>query len=127
MNGLHPKERELLTMLAEEAGEIVQAVTKILRHGPDSYNPDNLSAGDNTEQLRKEVVDMLGVIQLMRESYSRPLLRIIAGQPSPEILGETMRRKMRWMHNPPCDCGEDHEDPTLQFTTEWLNDREGQK
>lgn len=32
-NGLSPRQAELLTLLAEECAEVIQAVTKIQRHG----------------------------------------------------------------------------------------------
>lgn len=38
--GLTPSEVELLTMVAEEAAEVVQACTKALRHGLSSRHPD---------------------------------------------------------------------------------------
>ena len=38
-NGLTPAEAERLAMLAEECGEVIQMVGKILRHGYDSYHP----------------------------------------------------------------------------------------
>jgi NTP pyrophosphatase (non-canonical NTP hydrolase) len=99
MNGLNPIERELLTMLAEEASEVVQAVTKILRHGPTSWNPDDPDHPSNKLALRKELIDMLAVIQMMREAYTKPLLGVIAAAPSPSELGDAMRRKQRWMHH----------------------------
>jgi hypothetical protein len=56
-NGLTPAEAERLAILAEEAGEIVQAVGKILRHGYESYNPtvpveDQI---DNRRMLGREI------------------------------------------------------------------------
>lgn len=39
-NKLSQAQEERLAMLAEEAAEIVQAVTKILRHGYESHHPD---------------------------------------------------------------------------------------
>jgi len=38
-NGLSPAEAERLALLAEECGEVVQAVCKVLRHGYESTNP----------------------------------------------------------------------------------------
>lgn len=53
--GLTPAEAERLAMLAEEAGEIVQACMKVLRHGYESYNPDRPSDGSNRQQLAREL------------------------------------------------------------------------
>ncbi len=67
-NKLTPAEAERLAILAEEAGEVVQAVGKILRHGYDSYNPDaHRSVGDNRRQLAREVGDMLAIIADMQK------------------------------------------------------------
>lgn len=38
-NGLAPDELERLAILAEELGECVQAINKIIRHGYSSYHP----------------------------------------------------------------------------------------
>ena len=97
MNGMSPIERELLTMLAEEAAEVVQAVTKILRHGPDNYNPDAEVRVLNTSALRKEIIDLVAVVQIMRES-DKPILNFITFHPTPIELGDAMRRKQRYMH-----------------------------
>lgn len=40
-NGLTPAEAERLAMLSEECGEVIQIIGKILRHGYDSYHPDD--------------------------------------------------------------------------------------
>lgn len=73
-NGLTPAEAERLAMLAEEAGEIVQAVMKIMRHGWDSYNPHSpelkvSSAGvvspNNRTELMRELGDLCEVQKLM--------------------------------------------------------------
>ena len=55
-NGLSPAQAERLAMIAEEAGEIVQAVGKILRHGFDSRSPEG--GPDNREALAREIADL---------------------------------------------------------------------
>jgi NTP pyrophosphatase (non-canonical NTP hydrolase) len=62
-NGLEPLEAEVLSHLAEEAGEAVQAVTKILRHGIDSYHPATLVA--NRDGLAKEIGDFQALTQCL--------------------------------------------------------------
>lgn len=59
-SGLSRADAELLVMLAEEASEIVQAATKMLRHGPFSFNPDLPShkRETNMAQLRRELRDL---------------------------------------------------------------------
>jgi len=59
-NGLTPAEAERLAMLAEEAAEVVLIVGKILRHGYESYHPDDPTT-TNRELLRQEITDFMGV------------------------------------------------------------------
>ena len=65
-NGLSPAEAERLAMLAEEAGEVIQAVGKVLRHGYARSHPDG--GPDNRELLDKEVGDFIAVVQAMRDA-----------------------------------------------------------
>lgn len=54
-NGLTPAEAERLAILIEECGEVIQAATKILRHGYESRNPlDGTEAPTNRRDLEKE-------------------------------------------------------------------------
>ncbi len=55
-NGLHPAEAERLALLIEECGEVVQAASKVLRHGYKSYDPTVRGGPDNQEALAKEIV-----------------------------------------------------------------------
>lgn len=64
-NGLTPAEAERLAMLAEEAGEVVQACMKILRHGYENFNPDNPSAGTNRKMLAREIGNLDRISNLM--------------------------------------------------------------
>ena len=57
-------QRERLEMLAEEAGEVVQACTKILRHGYNSYNPVT-NGPSNRFQLMKELLDVFTICERM--------------------------------------------------------------
>lgn len=65
-NRLTPAQAERLAILAEEAGEVVQAVGKILRHGYGSHHPDN-AAVDNRDHLEHELGDLTAVIHDMVE------------------------------------------------------------
>lgn len=62
---LSAAELERLAMLAEEAGEVVQIVGKILRHGYESYNPDGDRETTNRTMLERELVDLMRRIRLM--------------------------------------------------------------
>jgi NTP pyrophosphatase (non-canonical NTP hydrolase) len=91
-NRLTPAEAERLAMLAEECGEVVQAVTKILRHGYASYHPDRPDGRDNRQDLFKEVSDVFGVLSLMKYAgdiqYPNDLTVRVARQ-----------RKLRYAHH----------------------------
>lgn len=64
-NKLTPAEAERLAVLAEECGEVIQAVGKILRHGYASYHPDDQGRGDNRDELAGECGDVLFAIEEM--------------------------------------------------------------
>lgn len=54
--GLTPAETERLALLAEECGEVIQAVSKVLRHGYESHNPTSASLSpSNRETLETEI------------------------------------------------------------------------
>jgi NTP pyrophosphatase (non-canonical NTP hydrolase) len=59
-NNLTPAQAERLAMLAEECGEVIQVVGKILRHGYDSYHPANPSV-TNRMLLGQELTDLYAV------------------------------------------------------------------
>lgn len=89
-NGLTPAEAERLAMLIEECGEVIQAATKVLRHGWDSHHPDNPHA-DNRNMLHVEIMDLQGVIGAMGSLGELP--RVI-GTPQ-----GAWTRKLRWTHH----------------------------
>lgn len=55
-NKLDPAQTERLAILAEECGELVQAVNKIIRHGYESYHP--ITGDVNRSLLEKEMGDV---------------------------------------------------------------------
>jgi NTP pyrophosphatase (non-canonical NTP hydrolase) len=55
-NKLSPAEAERLALLAEECGEVVQAIGKVLRHGFGSSHPDG--GPTNREALERECGDV---------------------------------------------------------------------
>ena len=59
-NKLTPAEAERLAMLAEECGEVIQVIGKILRHGYDSFHPADPSV-TNRDLLGRELTDLLTV------------------------------------------------------------------
>lgn len=52
----------MLIHLIEEACEVGQAATKMLRYGPYSHNPDAPEKGNNLQQLAREVGNLFMVI-----------------------------------------------------------------
>jgi hypothetical protein len=58
-------EHERLELLIEEAAEVIQAATKILRHGYDSYNPDDPDHPGNLVQLQAEIGHFLAACDRM--------------------------------------------------------------
>jgi len=59
-NQLTPAEAERLAMLAEECGEVIQMIGKILRHGDDSYHPADPKT-TNRQLLGRELTDLYAV------------------------------------------------------------------
>lgn len=55
-NRLTPAEAERLALLAEEMGEAIQTIGKVLRHGYDSRHPDG--GETNKESLERECGDV---------------------------------------------------------------------
>ncbi len=62
-NALTPAEAERLACLAEECGEVVQIVGKILRHGYDSKYP--AGGPTNRRLLEKEIGDVWATVDLI--------------------------------------------------------------
>ena len=88
-NKLPPAEAERLAMLAEECGEIVQVVGKILRHGYESHHPDNPTY-TNRDLLANEVCDLLAVVQMMDADFN------VGGGLDPD---DAIAKKMRFAHH----------------------------
>lgn len=63
-NDLTNAELELLAMLAEECGEVIQIVGKIIRHGFESNWKDNPT---NRLLLEKELADVELIVEMMKE------------------------------------------------------------
>jgi NTP pyrophosphatase (non-canonical NTP hydrolase) len=68
-NELTPAQAERLALLAEECGEVVQAIGKVLRHGYESCHPDAVSADfDNRYELSKEIGDLIAAVDFLSEA-----------------------------------------------------------
>jgi NTP pyrophosphatase (non-canonical NTP hydrolase) len=64
-NRLTPSQAERLAVLAEECGETVKAIGKILRHGYESVNPDVPNHEGNRKDLARECGDLLAAIDML--------------------------------------------------------------
>ena len=102
MSAVDDKHREeVYTKIAEEAGEIVQAVCKLLQHGESSRHPDKPRPwdDDNRIHLSKELGDMLGLIKWAVENN---ILHVSALQEAAE---SKMRRVGKYAHHIPVTLG----------------------
>ena len=89
---LTPDQAERLFLLAEEAAEVIQAVTKILRHGYESHNPDKPEDGTNRDQLRREYIQFAAVgSQMIHEGDF--------AKGSVLELRQAWRKKLRYTHH----------------------------
>jgi hypothetical protein len=104
---VNPAQRELLTMLAEEAGEVVQACTKALRHGLDSRHPDG--GPTNAQQLTRELRDLSYVATVAH--FSGVLDAYLTYE-----VAETLRRKWQYTHHQ-LDAGQQ---AAWQAAEDWL-------
>lgn len=100
-NDMTPEFRELYTMLAEEAAEVVKCCMKILRHGEYSYNPDIEGGPSNIEHLRRELTDLEAIMDLHHEATIRNFQDGPRQSLYPEVkkVKEAMAKKLRYMHH----------------------------
>jgi len=89
-NKLTPAQAERLAMLAEECGEVMQVIGKILRHGYDSYHPD--TGEGNRALLVKEMTDLMAVHAAMIASGD-------TRYPTQEEAGAAWKKKLRYAHH----------------------------
>lgn len=68
------KENELLTMLMEEAAEIIHACAKIKRHGFGSFHPK--TGVDNSFALAEELKDFLCILDEIESQEGSPIFVI---------------------------------------------------
>ncbi|MBO9427995.1 MazG nucleotide pyrophosphohydrolase domain-containing protein [Sulfitobacter sp. R18_1] len=94
-NKLTPAEAERLAMLSEEAGEIVQAVSKILRHGYANYHPDDPTT-DNRDLLSAEITDMMAVLSIMENNNDLTTDFDLDFDDSNESIKKAIAKKMRY-------------------------------
>lgn len=91
-----PAERERLALLAEECGEVIQVIGKILRHGYNSYHHD-YPQYTNAMLLEKELGDLRFATILMCQA--KDILKDEIHSHA-HNKGESVRR---WLHHQPKD------------------------
>lgn len=94
-NKLTPAEAERLACLIEECSEVIQAATKILRHGYVSFDPTNPDHCGNRLDLRTEIVDALAAMNDLFSAGDIPQANIY----SDAISLELARKRQRYMHH----------------------------
>lgn len=102
-NRLSAAEDERLAVLAEECAEVIQAITKIQRHGYDSRDPTSRAEypPDNRQMLAAEIGDVMAAVEMLidwRDVYR------------PDIVQATdaKRRKVqKYLHHHPALAGKD--------------------
>ena len=60
-------QEEALYLLMEECGELIQACSKVLRHGLESFNPAELHGPNNSDNLHKETGDVMAAVHILQE------------------------------------------------------------
>jgi NTP pyrophosphatase (non-canonical NTP hydrolase) len=96
MSDFSPSEREMLEMLAEEAGEIVQATMKLLRHGKYAHDVNALGMVkhyDNVENLAHELIDIVAIIRQLALQTD-----IVTDWKNEAVLHVAWQRKLPYTH-----------------------------
>jgi NTP pyrophosphatase (non-canonical NTP hydrolase) len=87
-------DEELLSLLAEELGEAVQAVGKALRHGLHSVNPiPGSPADDNAEAIERELGDVMAAGELLVQSG------VLCRDSMQDHKIEKLERVQQWLHS----------------------------
>ncbi len=73
---LTPAQVERLAILAEECGEVIQIVGKILRHGYDSHHPTYKTELNNRDHLEMEIGNIDCAVQMLSDAGEVELSRI---------------------------------------------------
>lgn len=94
-NGLSPAQAERLALLAEECGEAVQAIGKILRHGLSSCSPLNHpdDAVRNDVALAREVGDVFAAVDLLYQAG------VLDARDVYDARLDKLQRVERWLHH----------------------------
>lgn len=94
-NRLKPEETEALALLAEECGELIQAIGKILRHGLWSEHPE--SGIPNQITLEHEAGDVLAALRICE------VQRLLGWAGVVRARDQKMIRVQRYLHHAKVD------------------------
>jgi len=94
-NQLTPAEAERLACLAEECGEVIQVIGKILRHGFDDWSPLDETKTTNRENLERELGDLSAVCQRMTDADDIQRVGVHMA------LAAKMAKLPKWTHHQP--------------------------
>lgn len=94
-NKLTPAEAERLACLAEELGEAIQVIGKILRHGYDDWSPYDETRTTNRQNLERELGDISAVCQRMDEEADIDPIRVKVAH------HHKMAKLPKWTHHQP--------------------------
>lgn len=67
-NQLTPAQTERLAILAEECGEVIQMVGKILRHGFEGHSPYDSLKTTNRTLLMREIGNIDSAVQMLSDA-----------------------------------------------------------
>ena len=75
---VNKEQEEALYLFIEECGEAVQAATKVLRHGLESCHPNELRGANNSDNLHKEVGDLMAAVEILQRTdvLSKNIVRL---------------------------------------------------
>jgi NTP pyrophosphatase (non-canonical NTP hydrolase) len=94
-NKLTPWEAERLACLAEECGEIIQVIGKVLRHGYDDWSPFDDTKTTNRQNLERELGDLSAVCQQMEKGGD------ISSLPITQAHKAKLEKLPKWTHHQP--------------------------
>jgi NTP pyrophosphatase (non-canonical NTP hydrolase) len=103
-NGLTPQQAELLAVLAEECGEVVQAVGKILRHGITDRNPS--TGVSNDDALAREIGDVRAIVILLQEHGGLWLNNALRDERLRSLAADKIGRIGKYLHHTPMATAE---------------------
>lgn len=92
-NELNDAQLERLAILAEEMGETLQIIGKIMRHGYESYNPVVDTGMTNRRELERELGDVYAAIGMLSDAQD------VSAHGVGQRMIEKKRNIKKWLHH----------------------------